>query len=196
MARNRFDRRYYQRFYEDPETRVTSPAARRRLGRFVAAYLAHLELPVRSVLDVGCGTGEWQSVVRREFRRAEYTGVEISTDMCEEHGWEHGSIIDWDHQGSFDLVICQGVLQYLRDRDAAKAVDNLIRWTGSALYLEALTRRDWKDNCDTDVTDDDVNLRTGDWYRGRLRDAFTDCGGGLFVKRDTDVVFFELEAHD
>jgi len=195
MARTRFDQRYYQRFYSDPETRVSSPAERRRLGKFVASYLAHLELPVRSVLDMGCGMGQWRAIVRREFRQADYLGVEISQAMCDAHGWERGSIVDWSCDRTFDLVICQGVLQYLDDAEAERAMANLCTWTATALYFEALTQRDWDENCDKRSTDQNVNLRTGSWYRRRLQDAFHNCGGGLFVKRTTPVVLFELEEH-
>ena len=61
------------------------------------------------------------------------------------------------------------------------------------LYLEALTELDWRENCDRARTDGNVHLRTGTWYRKRLRKHFLDCGGGLFCSRAAGVSLFELE---
>jgi hypothetical protein len=102
-------------------------------------------------------------------------------------------VVDYDHGRSVDLVICQGVLQYLDDPAAAAAIDNLARHCHGALYLEALTRADWEKNCDRSVTDGAVFLRPGAFYRRRLRPHFASCGGGLFVRRDAGVSLFELE---
>jgi len=97
-------------------------------------------------------------------------------------------------RATFDLVICQGVLQYLDDRTAARALANLARWTDGVLFLEALTRRDWRENCDRERTDGDVHLRDGAWYRRRLARHFQRCGGGVFVARAAGCSLFELES--
>ena len=60
----RFDAAYYRRFYQDPATRVLDSRAVARLANFVAAYLRHLGLPLRSVLDLGCGIGLWRQALR------------------------------------------------------------------------------------------------------------------------------------
>lgn len=194
----RFDADYYRRFYGDPRTRVGDRAAVQRLATFVGGYLGHLDVPVRSILDVGCGVGHWRSAAAAVWPRARYHGVEHSRHLCEKHGWTQGSIVDFDPRtlrtdGRFDLIVCQGVLQYLGDREAAAAIDNLGRWCSGALYLEALTELDWAENCDRRRTDGNVHLRTGAWYRRRLRRHFRDCGGGVFCSRDAGVTLFELE---
>ena len=53
-----FDEAYYQRFYFDKKTSVADPAHIERLGTFVCSYLQYLRVPVRRVLDVGCGVGD------------------------------------------------------------------------------------------------------------------------------------------
>lgn len=197
-AADRFDAGYYRRFYADPRTRVSDRAAVQKLADFVAAYLRYLEVPVRSILDAGCGVGHWQQAARKVWPRARYHGLEYSQHLCDEFGWTQGSLVDFDPRrlratGTFDLVVCQGVLQYLDDRAAARAIDNLGRWCAGALYVEALTARDWRQNCDRSRTDGDVHLRTGDWYRKRLAKHFLDCGGGVFCSRRAGVTLFELE---
>ena len=193
-VRSRFDEDYYRRFYGDRSTRVAAPQAYRRLAGFVAAYIRHLDLQVKSVLDIGCGLGQWREALKREFPGARYTGVEISDYLCEHHGWTKGSVVDFEPGRMFDLVICQGVLQYLTDRQAARAINNLGRLTRNALFLEVLTRRDWRENCDRRTTDGEVHLREGEWYRSRMRRHFVNCGGGLFLPRSSPAVLFEMEA--
>ena len=181
----RFDAAYYRQFYQNRKT-------------CVSGYLGHLELKVRSILDVGCGIGHWQKATAELWPLARYFGVEHSEYLCERYGWTYGSIVDFDptslrRDGTFDLVICQGVLQYLNDRQAARAIANLGKWCSGALYLEALTARDWREVCDQKRTDGAVHLRSGDWYRRRLARHFRDCGGGVFASRTSGVTSFELE---
>ncbi|MCA8967293.1 MAG: class I SAM-dependent methyltransferase [Planctomycetes bacterium] len=191
-----FGAAYYRRFYEDPRTRVGDRAAVRKLAGFVAAYLTYLDVPVRRILDLGCGVGHWRDAAAKLWPQATYLGVEYSRYLCERFGWQHGSAADFaptGRHGEFDLVICQGVLQYLDDDTAARAITNFGRLCRGALYLEALTRLDWEQNCDRSVTDGDVHLRPGDWYRRRLATDFQDCGGSVFTARRAGVPLFELE---
>ena len=195
---HRFDADYYRRYYGDQRTRVSDATAIRDLARFVAAYARYLAVPVRSILDVGCGVGHWRHAARELWPKARYHGVEYSAHLCERFGWIQGSITDLDVRAAtgreeFDLVICQGVLQYLDDKAAAKALTNLGRWCDGVLYLEALTALDWRRNCDRARTDGDVHLRDGDWYRQRLARRFRAAGGGVFVSRRAGVTLFELE---
>lgn len=193
-----FDADYYRRYYQDGSTRVSDRQEILRLATFVKAYLAYLQVPVRSILDVGCGVGHWQQAAKKLWPRARYFGVEYSEHLCERFGWHRGSIVSLDPaaelgRASFDLVVCQGVLQYLDDDAAAASLQNLGEWTEGALYLEALTERDWRENCDRERTDGAVHLRPATFYRRRLRRAFQDCGGGVFCSRSAGVALFELE---
>ena len=192
-APERFDEAYYRRFYGDPETRVIDAKAVGRLAEFVSSYLRHLDLPLRSALDIGCGLGLWQTALREIHPRIQYRGVEISSYLCEKHGWEQSSVVDYRSNRQFDLVVCQGVLQYLDDAAAAKAIENLASLTRGVLFLEALTVNDWEENCDREITDGDVQLRTGTWYRSHLEPHFVAAGGGLFVAKSTAISMFELE---
>lgn len=189
----RFDADYYRRFYGRRDTRVSEPTAIARLAAFVIGYMLHLDMPLRSVLDLGCGLGHWRRAISRLAPKARYHGVEFSDYLCRRHGWTQGSVVDFATTRRHDLVVCQGVLQYLDDDDAVRAIDNLGQLAPGALYVEALTARDWRENCDRSVTDGDVNLRTGAWYRRRLHRHFVPLGGGLFANRRAGIVTFELE---
>jgi SAM-dependent methyltransferase len=189
----RFDKAYFDRYYGNPRTRVASRRETLRLGRFVCSYLKFLDQPVARVVDLGCGLGWWREAIERHFPRATYIGVEVSPYLCREHGWQRGSVIDWTADEPFDLVICQGVLQYLDAAGARTAIANLATLCAGALYLEALTREDWERNCDRATTDGNTHLRPAAWYRAELRTRFTSCGGGVFLARGSPAVLFELE---
>ena len=192
-TRQLFDAQYYEQFYRAPRTRAMDPEDFDKLGNFVCGYLHYLEQPVAEVLDMGCGLGLWRDVVERHFPDAVYTGVEISDYACERYGWKKGSVVDWKTRATFDLVICSDVVQYLNDKDAEAAIENLSRLCAGVLYFAALTERDWHENCDQERTDPAGYLRTGRWYRKRLEQHFTNIGGGLFASEHSPTVRYELE---
>ena len=188
-----FDAAYYARYYGEKATRVSGLPETRKLARFVAGYLDYLEVPVRRVLDAGCGLGRWKLALAEHYPRARYTGLEWSEHLCARFGWQQGSIADFRGRGRYDLVVCQGVLQYLDDAQAARAIDNLARLCRGVLYLEALTAEDWRDACDQRATDGAVHRRPAAFYKKRLARHFISIGGGLFVPKDSDLVLYTLE---
>ena len=188
-----FDAAYYRKFYGSPRTRVADSKSCASLADFVFAYLKYLRVPVESVLDLGCGVGLWRTEVLRHHPTARYVGVEKSGYACRKYGWERGCLASYRSEESFDLVICQGVLQYLDDDEAEVAIRNLAQLAPSALYLEILTLEDWERNCNQETTDGEVHLRSASWYRKRLRRRFNACGGGLYLARSSPAVLYELE---
>ncbi len=188
----RFDAAYYRRFYEDPKSRAQTPASLARKAKFIAAYLSYLEVPVRRVLDLGCGLGWTLKALGREYPRAVCHGVEYSPHLCERYGWTEGSVIDHAARTPYDLVVCNDVLPSLNDRDCAKAIDNLAALSRGALFLGALTAEDWE-RCDKRRTDRHVHLRPARWYRSRLAKHFQSVGGGMFLKQPVDVTLWSLD---
>jgi chemotaxis methyl-accepting protein methylase len=102
-------------------------------------------------------------------------------------------VIDYSPKKPADLVVCYDVLQYLDDRDAARAIANLSRLTRAALYVSALTREDWRENCDRSRTDRAVHLRTGDWYRRRLKRNFRYLGFGVWLRKGVTALLWDME---
>lgn len=186
-----FDAAYYRRFYYDPATRAATPEYAKRQARFIGAYLRFIDLPVSSVLDMGCGVGRVLKALGKEFPGATLTGVEYSSYLCERHGWKQGSVVDWPGR-AHDLVICNDVLGYLGNRECSAAIDNLARLTRGALYLGALTKED-RNVVDADRTDPDQHLRSLAWYRRHLGRHFTAIGGGLFLRKPLKVPMWALD---
>jgi SAM-dependent methyltransferase len=188
----RFDKEYYRRFYFDGRTAVISKVEMRARARLIASYADHIGLPVRRILDAGCGIGLLRAPLVRAFPRAVYTGLEYSEYLCERYGWTRGSLADFAAE-PFDLVVCYDVLQYLDDRTATRALANLGRLARGVLYLSALTARDWRENCDRTRTDRDVNLREAGWYGARLRRNFRPAGLGFWIRRGAPLTTWEME---
>jgi SAM-dependent methyltransferase len=189
-----FDREYYLRYYYDPRTAVTTRGEMQARARLIAAFTEHVGMPVRRLLDAGCGTGMLRAPLKRLLPAAEYVCLETSAYLCARYGWENGRIEEYRSAAAFDLVVCYDVLQYLEARAAARALGNFARLCRGVLYFSALTRRDWKCNCDPARTDSNVHLRAAQWYRQRLRRNFREVGAGFWLRRGAPLTVWELES--
>src|SRR3546814_486714 len=78
-ARESYDRAYFEKWYRNPRHRVKSPVELSRQAAFVV-HTAEWVLGrrIRTVLDVGCGEGNWRPVLRRLRPRVHYTGIDPS----------------------------------------------------------------------------------------------------------------------
>ena len=184
---------YFRKYYFDRETRVVSAAEMNSRVQLIAAILRHACIPVRSILDAGCGIGLMRKRFAAALPRSRYTGLEASEYLCTRYGWTRGSVIDYAARKPSDLVVCYDVLQYLDDAEASRAIENLQRLSRAALYISALTRADWLANCDRNRTDRAVYLRTGAWYRRRLQRRFRYLGFGVWLRKDISPILWEME---
>jgi SAM-dependent methyltransferase len=185
---NRFDAGYYAKWYNDAER---ADIAGRAL-RFVLSYIDHMDTEIDTVLDLGCGVGLWKKALARQARGVRYTGVEVSPYLCKKYGWHKGDASSYSPGRSFDLVVCQGVLQYLPDQECAQAIENLARLAKRFLYLEVLTTGDAEEVCCPEGTDFEVHVRDAAWYARRINRHFVNLGGGLYAKPVMRPHYFEM----
>ena len=188
-----FDSAYFRKYYFDAATRVTSAAAMRRRARLIDAVLRHADIPVRRIIDLGCGIGLLRKSFAEVLPRARYIGVEASDYLCARYGWIKASAVDYAPRVPADLVVCYDVLQYLDHRSATRAIANFANLSSGALYVSALTREDWRENCDRTRTDRSVHLRSGDWYRRRLRRNFRYLGFGVWIRKSVTAMLWDME---
>ena len=188
----RFDEAYYRRHYAG-RARVHSAAEVGRLAAGVTGLAAWLGVEVRSVLDVGAGPGLWSAWFRRHRPAVRYRSTDVSPYACARYGHERRDISAWRSRERHDLVVCQGVLQYLDGAAAARAIDNLGAMCRGLLYLEAITAHDLEEVVDREATDTAVHARGGAWYRRRLDPWFRQVGAGLWASRRSGVALYELE---
>lgn len=190
---HRFDEAYYERFYLNPGTRVVDPVEHANLAQFVFSFASWHSLPMQTVLDVGAGIGLWRDWIAKNAPDAAYKGTELSPTLCAKHGYEQRDIARWRDRKRHDLVICQGVLQYLSDPDVAPAVANLAAMAQSLVFIEVMTRADLRERVDRTRTDTNVFVRNGSYYRGIFAKHLIAVGGGLYWPKDLPLPFWELD---
>jgi SAM-dependent methyltransferase len=190
----KFGADYYRRFYFDARTAVASRHEMRARARLIAAFTAHAGLPVRRILEAGCGTGLLRAALRRTLPRAHYVALDSSEYLCRRYGWVCAAIETYRARAPFDLLICYDVLQYLDDAAAQRALSNFGRLCRGVLYFSALTRFDLEHNCDPARTDAAVHLRSAHWYRRRLKRQFREAGLGFWLRRGAPLTLWELES--
>jgi SAM-dependent methyltransferase len=188
---SRFDAAYFQRHYRGADP-VHSARQIASLASGVCGLASWLGVELRSVLDVGAGTGLWRSWFRRHRPRVRYRSVDVSPYACERYGHERRDISRWRGRERFDLVVCHSVIQYLDAPAAERAIRNLGAMSRGLLYLEAITAADIA-ILDLEKTDTAMHLRTGAWYRERLDPHFVQVGAGLWASRRSGVQLYELE---
>ncbi len=189
----RFDEAYYQRFYVDKATRVTSAEEHDSLARFVFCFAEWNKIEIRNVLDIGAGVGLWKKWIAKHQKSVAYEGTEVSQAMCKKHGFTERDITRWRDRKKFDLIVCQGVLQYLPDPDLAPAIANIAAMSRGLVYFEITTRGDLRERCDQELTDQDIHVRNGSYYRGILLKYFLNVGAGLWWSKEQTPPFYELE---
>lgn len=185
--RTRFDRAYFDRWYRDPRRRVldrSEIARRAALVVSVAEYV--LERPVRSVLDVGCGEGNWRAPLLARRPRLRYVGVDPSDYVVRRYGRRRNilrgtaeSLDTLPLHGPFDVVVASGVLNFLSEESLRRAARTLARLTSGIAFLELFTSAD-------DVVGDTRGWRprSAVFYRRLLRTAgFAQCGPHCYASR-------------
>lgn len=185
MDRKRYDADYYARWYHAPATRVKTPAD---LARTVAMVVGiaeyHLERPIRTVLDLGCGEGRWRAPLLRLRPRAAYLGVDGSAFAIERWGrrrnllrWDLAELDRFKLPMPVDLVVCHDVIQYLDDEVARTLARGIRRLCDGVAHVNAFTAED-------DFIGDraDHVARPARWYRRLLgADGWRGTGGQCWL---------------
>jgi len=114
-----------------------SPAPRIRRDKVISWLL---EASPRTVLDVGCGNGEFLLDVHRSMPQVKLAGADISSAVIEANRAKTSNIdfvkIDLDSESlsqTFDTVVCMEVVEHCRDHRAA--IKRLADMTEKYLFL-------------------------------------------------------------
>ena len=156
-----------------------------------------LDRPVRTVLDVGCGEGRWQPVLKGLRPHARYLGLDSSEYAVRRYG-RHRNLRRCTFEDlagerfthAFDLVVCSDVLHYLSLRQIEAGLEPLARLVGGVAFLETFARED-----DLEGDEVDFHRRPASAYRDLFRDVgLWPCGMQMYVHRDDlpDMVALEL----
>lgn len=197
VTSERYDRAYFDRWYRAPGTRVVSPAAlRRKVALALAVGEHYLGRQVRTVLDVGCGEGDWLPVLRASRPAVRWTGVDPSEYVVSRYGrtrgirlGSFGTLEEIGLAGSYDLVVCSNALLYADDAELGAALRSMAARTRAVAFLELYTA---DDDLDGDRPD---GLRDAAYYRKALRrSGFRSVGSHCYLGPAAHHLAAELEA--
>ena len=165
-----YDRAYFDRWYRGSEVGGSARLAR-KVALAVATAEYHLERPLRSVLDIGCGEGGWRAPLLKLRPRASYLGFDASEYATGRYGRARN--LHLARFGDFeflrpcapvDLLVCSDVLHYLPTRELDRGLPALADLCGGVAFIEAFARED-------EAVGDDRGFiaRPAGFYRKRLR---------------------------
>ena len=82
------------------------------------------DLAPREIWDLGCGTGQHASILRRRHPEARVHGLDSSAEMLEQAraadplvDWRQGDIASWSPETPPDLILANASLQWLPDHE-------------------------------------------------------------------------------
>ena len=133
--------KHYDQSYFDTWYRQRGIGDSARLARKVAMAVAtaeyHLERPLRTVLDIGCGEGVWRAPLLKLRPKARYLGFDSSEYAVRRFGARRNL-----HRASFadfallrpcapvDLLVCSDVMHYLDTRELDRGLPGLAELCG------------------------------------------------------------------
>lgn len=183
-----YDRAYFDRWYRDLRSRVTSRESVVRKIRMVISITEYLlGRRVRSVLDVGCGEAPWFPVLRQMRRDARYIGVDSSEYVLARFGAARhirrgslGDLASLKLPRRIDLIVCADVVQYVDKPELARGLKAIRRLLAGVAYIETFATEDGM------VGDrSGWHERSADEYRALMRQArLTQCGPYCYVDLD------------
>jgi SAM-dependent methyltransferase len=163
-----YDRAYFDKWYRDPAHAVHSPAdVRRKIAVAVALAEYCLGRPIRNVLDVGCGEGQWRAPLRRLRPKLDYRGLDTSEYVLARYGRSRqigparfGDLASLRFERPFDLILCANLLHYIGAGEIRRGLSGLDELLAGVAFIEVYARGD-----DTVGDDEDYVARTPAWYR-------------------------------
>jgi SAM-dependent methyltransferase len=164
-----YDKRYFDHWY-----RRAGIGGAQRLKRKVALAVAaaeyHLERPLRTVLDIGCGEGAWRAPLLALRPQAQYLGFDSSDYAIRRYGARRN--LHFARFGDFahlrpcppvDLLVCSDVMHYLPTRELTQGLPGLAELCGGVAFLETFAKED-----ETEGDDVGFQPRPARFYRTRF----------------------------
>ena len=144
----RYDQAYFDRWYRNGGIGDRARLAR-KVALAVSAAEYHLERPIRTVLDVGCGEGVWRAPLRKLRPDATYLGFDASEYAIARYGRARNlRLAKFGDFGMLrpcapvDLLVCSDVLHYLSVKELDRGLPGLAELCGGVAFLETFARED------------------------------------------------------
>lgn len=178
-----YDREYFDQWYRRRGI-GGAPRLARKVALAVATAEYHLERPIRSVLDVGCGEGVWRAPLRKLRPDVNYLGLDSSAYAIERYG--RARHLHFARFADFallrpcppvDLLVCSDVLHYLPTPELDRGLPGLADLCGGVAFLETFAREDAAEG-----DEHDFHCRPARFYRQRFeRAGFSPLGSHCWL---------------
>ena len=143
-----YDRTYFDTWYRKGEIGGAARLAR-KVALAVATAEYHLERPIRSVIDIGCGEGAWRAPLLKLRPKLDYIGFDSSEYAIARYGRSRNLHLARFADFEFlrpcppaDLLVCSDVLHYLPTRELDRGLLALQELCGGVAFLELFVRGD------------------------------------------------------
>ena len=192
-----YDATYFEKWYRRSNIGVGHrDFVERKVRLALAAAEYVLSHRVRSVLDVGCGEGQWRAILKRMRPKLDYTGVDSSEYAVARFGKtrniRRGGLADLAYvglKGPYDLVVCSDVLHYVRSPEVRAGLAAIAPLVGGVAFIEAFTSAD-----DIEGDHDEMQNRTPAVYRKFFDEVgLVPVGLHLYVTRERAAELVVLE---
>ncbi len=140
---------HLQKFGDQPEALRWTPQGQLRRYHMLADIAGPEELDNSTVLDYGCGTGDYYRFLKRRGIHVKYTGVDINQNFINlarkkypECTFEVMNADDDQFEGFFDYIFICGVFNLSVpgvDEDMKNALTTLFRHCNKGMALSALS---------------------------------------------------------
>lgn len=180
MTARPYDKAYFDKWYRHPRHRVSTCAtATRKAAMVLGVAEFYLERPVRTILDIGCGEGQWQPILKTLRPKIRYLGVDPSTYAVGRFGRERnlrlGGFADLggiNLTKTYDLIVCSDTLYYVPRAELSVGLALIAQMLGGIAFLEAYASDEALEG-DFDA----IEPRTAAFYRRLFRrQGFVSCG--------------------
>lgn len=101
------------------------------------------QLKPKSILDVGCGNGNWAKIIKEEFPNIDYLGVDISEKMvkiarrnCPDMKFQIGDIRNLKLNKKFDLIFSFTSILHIPSEDMERTIRSLSEISKKILMIE------------------------------------------------------------
>ncbi|QBB72150.1 class I SAM-dependent methyltransferase [Pseudolysobacter antarcticus] len=180
-----YDRTYFDRWYRQENLGIGSRQALMRKARLaISTAEYYLGRPIHNVLDIGCGEGVWQPVLKAERPKISYLGLDSSEYVVERFGRTRnirlatfGQLGELRFDEGFDLIVCSDVLHYVRTPELKRGLRGIAEQLQGVAFLELFTA----DDALAGDTDGFI-ARSPRWYLSTFREAgLISCGSHCYL---------------
>lgn len=178
-----YDQAYFDHWYRSQPVGDADHYLRKaQLAVAVTEY--YLERPIQTVLDIGCGEGQWFVLLKQLRPNIRYLGFDSSDYAVSRFGQERhlhlAQFGDFDMLRPcepVDLLVCSDVMHYVPDDELKRGIVGLGDLCQGVAFLETFTRED-------ELLGDDVDFHTrpASFYRKLFnKQGFTPLGNHCWL---------------